>query len=116
MQLLPSQSEVCKRFGVAPMAPLQYDRLGIALETLHFAPINGLRIPALPGLSGWFIFGGAEPSEEDDFYAPLCVRHLREYCEIAIPYLCLPVGWRFQIDKDGYEDVWYDGLLLEQTD
>lgn len=98
------------------MLPLQHDRLGIALETLDLAPINGLRIPALSGSSGWFIFGGTEPSTDADFYSPLCVRHLGKHCGIAIPYLCLPIGWRFQIDQDGYEDVWYDGALLEQID
>jgi hypothetical protein len=91
---------------------LRHDRLGIALDTLDLAPINGLRIPALSGSSGWFIYGGDNSSADPHFYQPLCVTHLRKYCQIAIPYLFLPAGWRFQIDADGYEDVWYDEQLM----
>ena len=38
----PSQTDVCKRYGMEPQAPLAYDRLGIALATLQTQPINGL--------------------------------------------------------------------------
>ena len=50
---------------------------------------------------------------KDDFYSPLCLSHLEEYCPIVIPYLCLPAGWAFQIDSAGYEDVWFDESLLK---
>ena len=116
MSILPSQADVCERHGVTPQLPSIDDRIGIALGTLHRIPINGMRIPALAGSSGWFIFGGLEASQDDDFYSPLCVSHLGKYCEIALPYLCLPAGWRFQIDPDGYEDVWYDETLVTPTD
>lgn len=91
---------------------LRHDRLGIALDTLDLVPINGLRIPALSGSSGWFIYGGKYPSDDPRFYQPLCVTHLGKHCAIAIPYLLLPAGWRFQIDSNGYEDVWHDDTLL----
>ena len=112
LRILPAQADVCERLGVTPQAPLHHDRLGIAFSSLQLAPINGMRIPALPGSSGWYIFGGNEASDRDDFYSPLCVRHVRRHCEIVVPYLFLPAGWRFQIDSDGYEDVWYDDSLV----
>lgn len=116
MNILPSQADVCGRFKVQPILPLDHDRLGIAMSTLHLNLINGMRIPALSGLSGWFIFGGSDASEAEDFYSPLCVRHIAKHCDLAVPYLCLPPGWRFQIDSNGYEDVWYDELLLRPRD
>jgi len=115
MIVLPPQAEVCKRFGVQPTLAQGNDRLGIALHTLKQMPINGMRVPALSGTSGWYLFGGPEPSEDPTFYSALCMKHIRRHCEIAIPYLCLPAGWRFQIDQDGYEDVWYDMALLKPT-
>ena len=113
MELHSTQAAVCKRFGVVPQLVQGHDRLGIALATLDLLPINGLRIPALSGATGWYIFGGDQHEDADDFYSPLCVKHLKKYCKISIPYLCLPAGWRFQIDWNGYEDVWYDKTLLK---
>ena len=113
MQILQSQSDICKRFEVTPQLPRQADRLGIALHSLGSNPINGMRVPSLSGSAGWFIYGGDAPSSDDGFYSPLCVRHVGKHCELVVPYLCLPVGWRFQIDSDGYEDVWYDKSLLK---
>ena len=116
MRILPSQADICKRYGVEPQPPIGQDRLGIALATLQNQPINGLRVPALSGSSGWFIFGGSEAGSEADFYSPLCTTHICEYCDIVAPYLCLPAGWRFQIDSNGYEDVWYDPTLMSSID
>ncbi|HBE71073.1 MAG TPA: hypothetical protein DDW52_23245 [Planctomycetaceae bacterium] len=96
-----------------PQLTQDNDRLGIALDTLEQMPINGMRVPGLSGTSDWFIYGNAEPSDDVKFYSPLCVKHIRKHFEITIPYLCLPAGWRFQIDQDGYEDVWYDETLLK---
>jgi hypothetical protein len=112
LQPLSSQIEVCEKYRTQPQLFLLHDRVGISLATMNQVPINGLRIPAMSGSSGWFIYGGDEPTDDPNFYQPLCITHLRNHCEIAIPYLCLPAGWRFQIDRDGYEDVWYDESLL----
>ena len=112
MRVLASQADVCARYGVQPQLPMHHDRLGIAMATLGLSPINGMRILAMSGSSGWYVYGGAEAGTNDDFYSPLCVRHMAKHCEIVIPYLWLPAGWRFQIDTDDYEDVWYDESLL----
>jgi hypothetical protein len=112
LQPLPSQLLICEKYATQPQLVLHHDRLGIAIDTLGMSPINGLRIRALSGSSGWYLYGGDAPSDDPDFYQPLCVRHLSKHCEIAVPYLCLPAGWRFQIDTNGYEDVWYDENLI----
>ena len=109
LQPSPLQLAVCEKHQVRPQAVY---RLGIALDSLELLPINGLRIPGLSGSCGWFIYGGANPSDDPHFYRPLCVTHLGKYCEIAVPYLFLPAGWRFQVDSYGHEDVWYDHSLL----
>ena len=109
---LQSQTDVCHRYHVEPQLFLRHDRLGIALATMTLTPINGLRVPAMSGSSGWFIYGGDQASDDVNFYQPICLTHIKKHCEIAIPFLCLPAGWRFQIAYDGYEDVWYDPLLL----
>ncbi len=88
--------------------------MGLAIATMTNSPINGMRILAMSGSSGWYVFGGQEASADPHFYSALCTTHLRKYCEIAIPYLCLPPGWRFQIDAHGYEDVWYDETLVKR--
>jgi len=43
------------------------------------------------------------------------VEHLPEYLPEALRYLDLPPGYRFQIDRSGYEDVWFDPVLASQT-
>jgi hypothetical protein len=45
--------------------------------------------------------------EDPDFFVPLHVEHLDEWCPMAMPFLLLPPGWRFLTDGD-YEDVWHD--------
>ena len=106
---------MCEKYRTHPQLFLRHDRLGISLDTMNLVPINGLRISAMSGSSGWFIYGGDEASDDPGFYQPLCVTHIRKYCEIAVPYLCLPAGWRFQIDANGYEDVWFDERLMTSS-
>lgn len=112
--LLPLQSQlaICSKFGVAPQTFMRHEKMGLAIATMNQSPINGLRLPALSGSTGWYLYGGIEQLDDPHFYSPLCITHLQEHCDIAIPYLCLPSGWRFQIDADGYEDVWFDENLV----
>ena len=37
-----AQNDVCQSAGAAPDPPSDFDTLGIALETLHLEPLNGL--------------------------------------------------------------------------
>ena len=42
MPAVPSQAEICMRYGVEPQLPMVHDHLGIALATLQTQPISGL--------------------------------------------------------------------------
>ena len=49
---------------------------------------------------------------DSDFFKPLHVEHLADWCPEIRKYLGLPPGWRFLIAGD-HEDVWYDESLLD---
>jgi hypothetical protein len=71
-----------------------------------------LRHPVSGDASGWYIWCG-EPSDAADFYSPLHVEHIAEYLPEVTEYLDLPPGYRFLIDGNNYEDVWFDASLLK---
>ena len=105
------KSGVCEKQGVTPDTPEPGSKLGIALTTLGQEPINGLRHPPEAGTNGWYIWCGDSQSESDDFFKPLHIKHIDEYLPIVKKYLDLPPGYRFQIDNNNYEDVWFDTEL-----
>lgn len=74
-------------------------------------PLNGLRHPPTGDTTGWFIWAGEELSDAPDFFRPLHVDHLADWCPDVIPFLHLPPGWRFLL-APGVEDVWQDAGLL----
>ena len=61
--------------------------------------------------SGWYIWAGEEFSKDPNFFMPLHIGHLKEWCPEIVKYLGLGPGWRFLI-APGYEDVWEDKSLL----
>lgn len=81
---------------------------------LGHPPLNGLRHPQEGDTSGWYLWAGTDLSDEPDFFVPLHVEHLEEWCPEAIPFLALPPGWRFLV-APGIEDVWEDLSLLRPT-
>jgi hypothetical protein len=105
------QREVCNRFHV-PLYPAPgHLKLGISLNVRdHVYPLTGLRIIPDEGTTGWFIWAG-DYSEDPEFFVPLRVEHLPEWCPEVIRYVGLPPGWRFLV-APGYEDVWFDENLL----
>ena len=92
------------------MPPDAEEKLGIALSTIGKMPINGLRHPIENGTCGWYIWCGEKLSEDVEFFKPLHVKHINEYCPTIEKYLALPVGFRFLV-AEGYEDVWFDESL-----
>lgn len=106
------QRAVCDRYGAQFARPDGDLKVGISKTALEgLIPLHGLRHQPEIGTTGWFIWGG-EYSDADDFFVPMCLHHLTEECPAAVPYLALAPGWRFLVAPD-YEDVWYDGSLLE---
>jgi hypothetical protein len=105
------QQDLCNQYGAKFCPPMPGSRIGIARQTLELWPLNGMRITPHGGACGWYLWGGGEPSDADDFYQPVCVEHLVDYCPLAIPFLALPEGWRFLTDGKTM-DVWFDAALI----
>ena len=105
--------EVCNKFG-APFLECSLDlRIGISLNVKEGAtPLHGLRIIPEEGTTGWFIWVG-EYSTDPDFFKPVHVYHLREWCLWIIKYLALAPGWRFLVTPT-YEDIWKDEAILNE--
>lgn len=113
MKAQHAQRELCRKFG-SPFAPPNPDSvLGIALNVRSpLVPLNGLRHPEGAGSCGWYIWAGTVLDQSPDFFQPLCVRHLHEWCPAALEFLALAPGWRFLIAGDQV-DVWFDEQLLD---
>ena len=104
-----TQKEICTIYN-SQWKPIN-KKLGIGVSgNLTKDPIHGLRHPNEKGTTGWFIWTG-EYSENEDFFQPMCAEHLLHIRPDIIKYLGLSIGFRFLVDKDGYEDIWYDEKL-----
>jgi hypothetical protein len=109
---LAVQVELCRRYGVAPTPVVARAKVGIARNVRDgLLPLNGLRHPVAGDTSGWYIWAGEKMSDAPDFFVPLHVEHVAQWCPAAIKFLALPPGWRFLVAGD-YEDVWRDDELL----
>ena len=103
---IESQNSICKKYN-SDIKPIDA-QLFIGLATdLEFEPINGFRHPEHGTMNGWYIWSG-EWSDSNDFFKPVHASCLVEMCPEILKYLSLDVGFRFQIDRKGYEDVWFD--------
>lgn len=107
------QVSTAERFGAQPLVPDPEHKVGIAYNAKSgLQPLNALRHAPEPGTSGWFIWAGEKLPPDPDFFVPLHISHLAEWCPDLLPYLALPPGWRVLL-APGYEDVWFDeGLLI----
>jgi hypothetical protein len=117
-QISNAQQQTCRRYGVEPLAAPDDLKVGIALDVRgELRPINGLRHPPEGDTTGWYIWAGEiDPAGQgEDFFVPLHVSHVSEWCPGVVPYLALPAGWRFLLAPN-YEDVWYDESLLAVDD
>lgn len=109
------QKDLCERLNVEWIS---IDKTSIiAFNDSLFSdimPINGLRHPSEEQIQGWYLWSGGEiPQDDINFFRPIHVEHLIEKNHFVLKYLGLPTGWRFQIDKSGYEDIWFDKELLK---
>lgn len=113
-KLLLEQKTICSKYKAQfAESPLTI-KVGISRNVKEgVQPINGLRHPIEGGTTGWYIWAGEEMSNVPNFFVPLHVEHLEEWCPSVMKYLGLASGWRFMIDNDGFEDVWEDLSLLE---
>lgn len=109
------QIEVCKRHNLL-YTPIDLNLMIAINESLFSSlqPINGLRHPKENKIDGWYLWSGGEiPQDNNDFFIPIHIEHLIEKQPLVLKYLGLPYGCRFQIDLNGYEDIWFDKSILE---
>jgi hypothetical protein len=112
MSIQKEQLLICERFGADYVPSPMSFKVGIALNVREgLTPLNGLRHPPQGNTTGWYIWAGEELSERADFFKPLHVSHLAEWCPMILKYLGLAPGWRF-LTAGEYEDVWFDESLL----
>ena len=107
IKVFEEQKLLCAKYGVKFYSCGPDDRAGVALATLLNEPVHGSRERNEDGTSSWYIWAG-EYSTDPDFYQPLCAGHIENYLPLVMPYLALPPGYKFIIDRNGYEDVWID--------
>ena len=107
----PSQKEICKKNSAIPCPCAAQDSLGLAVETIGYLPIHGLRHSLDDGVSGWFIWCGGYLGEEADFFKPMTIVEVHSYLPEVEKYLALPPGYRFLL-AGGFEKVWYDSGLI----
>lgn len=106
------QKELCRKYDAEFVSSPINLKVGISLNVREGEiPINGLRHSPVGDTTGWYIYAGEEPSVQPDFFKPLHVEHLDDWCPQVTKYLGLAPGWRFLIAGD-YEDVWFDESLL----
>lgn len=113
LEASPEQEALCKRYGVPCVPSPAGLKVGIARNVRSgLLPINGLRHPQVGDTTGWYIWAGeGGPPTDPNFFVPLHVEHLAEWCPAVIRFLGLPPGWRFLLAKE-CEDVWNDPSLL----
>ncbi len=108
------QVRLCERFDAPFQEAAQSLKAGVAENVRSgLRPINGLRHPAEGDTTGWYIWAGQEPPADPEFFKPLHISHLDDWCPGLKKFLGLAPGWRFLTDLDGYEDVWEDPSLLD---
>jgi hypothetical protein len=106
--LKKQKEDLAREHGYEPCPALEWEKVGVASNVRSgLQPINGVRCLPENGTTGWYIWAGETMSNDPDFFEPLHVAHLQEWCPAVIPFLELPPGWRFLI-APGYQDVWFD--------
>jgi hypothetical protein len=106
------QREVCKKYKASFYPSQENLKIGIAKNVKKgILPINGLRHFPEGDTTGWYIWAGEELSNDPNFFVPLHVEHIKNWCPDIIKFLALPPGYRFLTDGK-YEDVWFDESLL----
>ena len=107
-QIAQMRQGLATKYGFTRCPASEAEKVGIA-ENVRSGqlPLNGVRCLPEKGTTGWYIWAGETMSDDPDFFVPLHVSHLAEWCPDVLAYLELPPGWRFLFAPD-HEDVWFD--------
>jgi hypothetical protein len=112
MDLIKEQKIVCEQYDSSYTESPSFLKVGISANIKDgIYPINGLRHPIQGDATGWYIWAG-DYSSDPNFFVPIHVGHLKEWCPQVMRFLGLAPGWRFLIAPN-YVDVWKDISLLD---
>jgi hypothetical protein len=92
---IASSKHICACLGVSLLLPARGSKLGLAPGDLGKIPIHGDRLHPETGTNSWRIECGENWSSDPDFYALLCVDHFPTLLDFVVPYLSLPLRYRF---------------------
>src|SRR5688500_17617065 len=93
-----AQKAICKKYELPFVAAPGGLKVGVSLNVKHgILPLNGLRHPPTATTTGWYIWAGEELSADPEFFVPLHVAHLGEWCPGVIRFLGMPPGSRFLV-------------------
>lgn len=110
---IKQQEDICEKYSQKKDLVELNSLIALGKNFNSKIQINGLRHPKTESLCGWYIWSGDDFDQENfDFFEPSHVYHLLDNASFVIKYLGLPIGNRFLIDNNGYEDIWFDQDLL----
>ncbi len=108
------QRRLCDKYRAPFDPPRDDEKVGISFTVKDgLRPIHGQRFPKEGDTCGWYIWAGEDFSEDPDFFVPLHVSHVGEWCPEIEKFLALPPGWKFIAVPGEYERVAFDGALLK---
>lgn len=85
MDIKNEQLNICQKYDTLYFESPLTLKVGISKNVKAGAvTINGLRHIPEGDTAGWYIWGGEEFSEDPDFFIPLHVEHLKEWCPIPL--------------------------------
>ncbi|WP_205700443.1 immunity protein Imm33 domain-containing protein [Cobetia marina] len=108
MVLSEIQIAMCKKHNAEYKPCMLSGIAGVAIDTVGLQPIQGVRLESEKGETGWYLWAG-DFSDADDFFKPVHLEHIDNFFPEVKSYLGLGAGYKFIIDNEGYEDVWYEG-------
>ena len=107
-----AQRALCDRYGAEFVPSALSGKIGIAEDVRSgLLPVNGLRHLPVGDTTGWYLWAGDELKGDPDYFKPLHLEHLDEWCPGLMKFMGLAPGWRLQV-APGHEDVWFDPALL----
>lgn len=87
------QRVICNKYNVEYFPSPLDKKIGISLNMKDdILPIHGLRHPPEGDTSGWYIWCGEDLTKDEDFFKPLHVKHLENWCPQIHKILGLPSG------------------------
>jgi hypothetical protein len=105
------QHTMCSRLGAEFAAPLAYDFVMISPGVMEGDPVQGVRYPSAQPESGWWISTDRYNGDVSTM-APHHLYHLTGRRPDLAPFLALPFGYRFDLEK--FEDVWFDESVASE--